>query len=96
MSIACPDDDSCPRPTGRLLARERAEFTARHPRSMQVHAQAGHLLGRVPMTWMSMWTGGFPVAFDSARGNRIIDVDELTYIDFALGDGRDGRTLART
>jgi len=58
----------------RLLARERAEFTVRHPRSMQVHAQAGHLLGRVPMTWMSMWSGGFPVAFDSARGNRIVDV----------------------
>jgi glutamate-1-semialdehyde 2,1-aminomutase len=53
---------------------------------MQVHAQAGHLLGRVPMTWMSMWSGGFPVAFESARGNRIVDVDGLTYIDFALGD----------
>jgi glutamate-1-semialdehyde 2,1-aminomutase len=38
------------------------------------------------MTWMTQWSGGFPIALDSAKGNRIIDVDGLTYIDFALGD----------
>jgi glutamate-1-semialdehyde 2,1-aminomutase len=38
------------------------------------------------MTWMNMWTGGFPLYLDHARGNRISDVDGHTYIDFALGD----------
>jgi len=38
------------------------------------------------MTWMTQWSGGFPISLDSAKGNRITDVDGLTYIDFALGD----------
>jgi glutamate-1-semialdehyde 2,1-aminomutase len=38
------------------------------------------------MTWMTEWSGGFPIALDSAKGNRITDVDGLKYIDFALGD----------
>ena len=38
------------------------------------------------MTWMTQWSGGFPLALGSARGNRITDVNGLTYIDFALGD----------
>lgn len=38
------------------------------------------------MTWMTEWSGGFPIALDSAKGNVITDVDGLTYIDFALGD----------
>ena len=33
-----------------------------------------------------MWTGGFPLYLDHARGNRITDVDGHTYVDFALGD----------
>jgi glutamate-1-semialdehyde 2,1-aminomutase len=45
-----------------------------------------HLFGGVPMTWMTQWSGGFPIALDSAKGNGITDVDGLTYIDFALGD----------
>jgi len=38
------------------------------------------------MTWMTQWSGGFPLALASARGSRVTDVDDLTYIDFALGD----------
>lgn len=69
-----------------LLERERARYVADHPGSLSVHQRADHLLGRVPMTWMSMWTGGFPLAFSTARGNRITDVDGHDYLDFALGD----------
>ncbi len=69
-----------------LLAAEQAEYTARNPRSHQLHAEASHLFGRVPMTWMNMWSGGFPLYLDHARGNRISDVDGHTYVDFALGD----------
>ncbi|HET7763146.1 MAG TPA: hypothetical protein VFL46_12350 [Phycicoccus sp.] len=69
-----------------LLAAEQAEYTARHPRSRELYDGARHLFGRVPMTWMNMWSGGFPLYLDSARGNRVTDVDGHTYVDFALGD----------
>ena len=70
----------------RLLHRERAAYTAARPRSAALFAQADHLFGRVPMTWMAKWSGGFPVYLESAHGNRITDVDGLTYVDLALGD----------
>jgi glutamate-1-semialdehyde 2,1-aminomutase len=38
------------------------------------------------MTWMNMWSGGFPLYLDRATGNRVTDVDGHTYVDFALGD----------
>ena len=69
-----------------LLERERAEFGERHRGSLAVHQRANHLFGRVPMSWMTEWSGGFPLALDTARGNRITDVDGLEYVDFALGD----------
>ena len=33
-----------------------------------------------------MWSGGFPLYLDRARGNRVTDVDGHEYVDFALGD----------
>ena len=69
-----------------LIERERTLYVADHPASAQLHHEANHLLGRVPMTWMSMWSGGFPLAFATAHGNRITDVDGREYLDFALGD----------
>jgi glutamate-1-semialdehyde 2,1-aminomutase len=69
-----------------LLERERARYEVDHPRSRHLFGQAEHLFGRVPMTWMAMWSGGFPLYLDSAHGNRITDVDGHEYIDFALGD----------
>jgi glutamate-1-semialdehyde 2,1-aminomutase len=68
------------------LHRERLGYHQSHPESRRLHERADHLLGRVPMTWMSMWSGGFPIGYDSASGNRVTDVDGHTYIDFALGD----------
>lgn len=69
-----------------LLAVEQARYHSDHPRSRELFGQASHLFGRVPMTWMNMWSGGFPLYLDRARGNRVTDVDGHTYIDFALGD----------
>ncbi len=69
-----------------LLATEHAAYAAAHPASRALYDQATNLFGQVPMTWMNMWSGGFPLYFDSARGNRVTDVDGRTYIDFALGD----------
>jgi glutamate-1-semialdehyde 2,1-aminomutase len=43
-------------------------------------------MGGVPMPWMAIWPGGFPLFFTEAHGNRITDVDGHEYIDFCLGD----------
>jgi glutamate-1-semialdehyde 2,1-aminomutase len=40
----------------------------------------------VPMPWMAMWRGGFPVYLAAARGARVTDVDGNEYADFCLGD----------
>jgi glutamate-1-semialdehyde 2,1-aminomutase len=69
-----------------LVDAERARYAADHPRSAALFAGADHLFGRVPMTWMNKWSGGFPLYLDRASGNRITDVDGRSYVDFALGD----------
>ena len=68
------------------LEEERATYAARSPRSRELYEQADHLFGRVPMTWMNKWSGGYPLYLATAHGNRITDVDGNEYIDFALGD----------
>jgi glutamate-1-semialdehyde 2,1-aminomutase len=71
----------------RLVERERARYTDEHPGSLALFRKAGGaLIAGVPMSWMSMWVGGFPLYFETARGNRLTDVDGQTYIDFCLGD----------
>ena len=70
-----------------LIDRERETYSDRHPRSRQAFGTAaGHLLGGVPMTWMRMWAGGFPLYLDSAHGARLTDLDGHEFIDFCLGD----------
>ena len=58
----------------------------RTPGSRALFQQADHLFGRVPMTWMNKWSGGYPLYLDRAHGNRVIDIDGNEYVDFALGD----------
>jgi glutamate-1-semialdehyde 2,1-aminomutase len=71
----------------RLLERELADFVERHPRSRELYERArGSLFGGVPMPWMMLWAGGFPVFAAEARGARITDVDGHTYVDLCLGD----------
>jgi glutamate-1-semialdehyde 2,1-aminomutase len=71
----------------RLVERERAAYARRHPRSRQAFSAAdANLLGGVPMTWMRMWPGGFPLYLAGASGARLTDVDGNTFIDFCLGD----------
>jgi glutamate-1-semialdehyde 2,1-aminomutase len=70
-----------------LIAREREEFARRNPRSRELHEQArASLLGGVPMSWMTMWSGGFPLYLDRAHGATVVDVDGHEYADFCLGD----------
>lgn len=71
---------------GALLEREQALHESRTSQSREFYSQADNLFGRVPMTWMNKWSGGYPLYLKSARGNRIIDVDNNEYVDFSLGD----------
>jgi glutamate-1-semialdehyde 2,1-aminomutase len=70
-----------------LLTRELGDFVARHPRSGELYERAREsLFGGVPMPWMMLWAGGFPVFAERAEGARITDVDGYTYVDLCLGD----------
>jgi glutamate-1-semialdehyde 2,1-aminomutase len=70
-----------------LIERERATYAEQHPSSRQAFAAAGaNLLGGVPMTWMRMWPGGFPLYLAGADGARLTDIDGHIYVDFCLGD----------
>jgi glutamate-1-semialdehyde 2,1-aminomutase len=70
-----------------LLQAETERFAAGHPHSRERFGEAQRsLLGGVPMTWMSKWTGGHPLFAARARGASIEDVDGHSYVDFALGD----------
>jgi glutamate-1-semialdehyde 2,1-aminomutase len=70
-----------------LVKRERESYALNFPRSRAAFERSGdHLLGGVPMTWMRMWPGGFPVYQAAARGARLSDIDGHELIDFCLGD----------
>ena len=69
-----------------LIEKERELYVSTHQKSLAAFKNADNLFGRVPMTWMSKWSGGFPIYLQSAHGNRITDIDGNGYIDFALGD----------
>jgi glutamate-1-semialdehyde 2,1-aminomutase len=70
-----------------LIDRERAAYRVNFPRSRDAFAATGdHLLGGVPMTWMRMWSGGFPLFHATASGARLTDIDGHEFIDFCLGD----------
>ena len=68
------------------LIHEQSLHLTRTTTSRTMFESSNHLLGRVPMTWMNKWSGGYPLYLDNAHGNRITDVDGNVYVDFALGD----------
>ena len=70
-----------------LLDAELERFRAEHPRSAELHERAHRsLFGGVPMPWMMLWAGGFPIVAERAEGNRVVDVDGHEYVDLCLGD----------
>jgi glutamate-1-semialdehyde 2,1-aminomutase len=47
----------------KLVAREEKAYAAMRPRSKELFARAKNsLVGGVPMSWMRIWSGGFPVS----------------------------------
>lgn len=70
-----------------LIADEQRRFVDLHPRSAAKGAAAAtHLLGGVPMPWMTRLPGSFPLFFTEAHGARFVDADGIEYVDFCLGD----------
>jgi len=70
-----------------LHAREEARFVEAHPRSRALAEQArATMFEGVPMPWMRKWPGGFPVFVREANGAHFVDVDDIEYVDFCLGD----------
>ena len=70
-----------------LRVTEEQRFLDLHPRSAELAAQArGPLLAGVPMPWMTRWPGAFPLFCASASGARLVDVDDVEYVDLCLGD----------
>ena len=70
-----------------LLAGELQRFRDTHPRSAEQYERAlRSLVGGVPMPWMMLWAGGYPITATRADGSRIVDVDGHEYIDLCLGD----------
>jgi glutamate-1-semialdehyde 2,1-aminomutase len=69
------------------LDAERTTFRDARPASLAAATEAReHLIAGVPMTWMAKWAGGFPMFLKHAHGSRVTDLDDHTYVDFALGD----------
>ncbi len=70
-----------------LLDAERDRFATQHQRSRELaEAARTHLLGGVPMNWMSRWPGPWPVFAAHAQGATVVDVDGNEYADLCLGD----------
>jgi glutamate-1-semialdehyde 2,1-aminomutase len=70
-----------------LRTREERRFVQAHPESERLHRRAARsLIGGVPMSWMTMWPGGFPIVVGEAVGARVVDVDGHEYVDLCLGD----------
>jgi glutamate-1-semialdehyde 2,1-aminomutase len=70
-----------------MIETELERFRAEHPRCAALHERARRsLFGGVPMPWMMLWAGGYPVAVESAEGSRVRCVDGIELIDLCLGD----------
>lgn len=69
-----------------FLSHQREIFTAAHPKSQVLAAQAATWRGGVPMHWMRDWATPFPIYVQSASGASLTDVDGHAYDDFCLGD----------
>jgi glutamate-1-semialdehyde 2,1-aminomutase len=70
-----------------LDASEQEQFISGHQRSAAMSQRAAeHLVAGVPNSWMTRWAGAFPIFAAEAHGSRLVDVDGIEYVDFAMGD----------
>ncbi len=70
-----------------LLAREEKRYAEARPKSKALYEKAQRCcVGGVPMSWMRIWPGGFPIFVREAKGAYLTDVDGHRYLDLCLGD----------
>ncbi|MFY9115069.1 MAG: aspartate aminotransferase family protein, partial [Dethiobacteria bacterium] len=70
-----------------LLAREEKRYVKERPKSKALFKKAQrYYVAGVPMSWMRIWPGGFPVFVREAKGAYLVDVDGHSYLDLCLGD----------
>lgn len=71
----------------RLLKQEEERYAQEHPKSKALFEEAkkSYVAG-VPMSWMRIWPGGFPIFVDKAEGVYVTDADGRRYLDLCLGD----------
>ena len=68
------------------LKIEIEQFKKTHPKSKELYEKGKeNLLYGVPMNWMQMWPGGFPITIKEAYDATVIDIDGNKYADFCLG-----------
>lgn len=71
----------------RIIEREESRYLEERPKSKALFERAKKsLLGGVPMTWMNVWPGLFPIFVKEAKGTHLTDVDGHRYLDLCLGD----------
>ena len=70
-----------------IVEREESRYVAERPKSQALFERAKKsLLGGVPMTWMNVWPGAFPIFVKEGKGAYLTDVDGHRYLDLCLGD----------
>jgi glutamate-1-semialdehyde 2,1-aminomutase len=70
-----------------VIETELERFRSDHPQCWNAHERArGSLFGGVPMPWMMLWAGGYPLAVAAASGSRVTCLDGVEFIDLCLGD----------
>jgi glutamate-1-semialdehyde 2,1-aminomutase len=75
-----------------FLATQRADYIAARPKSFEAHeikgksGKANGFLGGVPQHWMLDWSTPFPLQIKSAKGCKVVDIDDNELIDLCLGD----------
>ena len=70
-----------------LLAREEERYARERPKSKALYEEARqYYVAGVPMTWMRIWPGDFPIFVQEAAGAGLTDVDGHRYLDLCLGD----------
>ena len=71
----------------KLLAREEERYIRERPKSKALYEETKkYYISGVPMTWMKIWPGAFPIFVREAQGAHLTDVDGHRYLDMCLGD----------
>ncbi len=95
-------DDALNHKAAHLIKNELQLFLKTHPTSVELGTKSReHFLYGVPMHWMNDWGTPCPLFVRQAQGAHFTCVDNISYVDFCLGDtgamfGHSPEPVART